>query len=80
MKQTTFVDSGFEIAINKTRIWISLEEMNAVALWALLVEIIQGFAPVVEFGRPPFPTETMLRIHLLQLCINYFNPAMEEAL
>jgi len=33
MKQTTFTDSGFEIATKKTRKRIFLEEMNAVVPW-----------------------------------------------
>jgi len=31
-------------------------------------------------GRPPFPVETMLRIHCLQLWWNLSDPAMEEEL
>ncbi len=46
MKQTTFADSGFEIATKKTRKRIFLEEMNAVVPWTSLVGIIQGYAPV----------------------------------
>ena len=48
--------------------------------WASLVGVIQGHAPVAKSGRPPFPIETMLRIHFLQLWNNYSDPAMEEAL
>ena len=80
MKQTGFADSGFEIATKKTRKRIFLEEMNAVVPWTSLVGIIQGYAPVAKSGRPPFPIETMLRIHFLQLWNNYSDPAMEEAL
>jgi IS5 family transposase len=67
MKQTTFADSGFEISTKKTRMRIFLDEMNTVVPWTSLGRIIQGYAPVAESGRPPFPTETMLRIHFLQL-------------
>jgi IS5 family transposase len=31
-------------------------------------------------GRPPFPVQTMLRIHFLQQWFNLSDPAMEEAL
>ena len=31
-------------------------------------------------GRPPFPVETMLRIHCLQLWWNLSDPAMKEEL
>jgi len=80
MKQTTFADSGFEIATKKTRKLIFLEEMNQVISWATLVAMIQGFAPVAKTGRPPFPIEVMLRVHFLQLWYNYSDPAMEAAL
>jgi len=42
--------------------------------------IIQGYAPVAKSGRPPFPTEAMLRIHFLQLWNVYSDPALEETL
>jgi IS5 family transposase len=67
MKQSEFADSGFEIATTKTCKPIFLEEMNSVVPWASLVEILQGYAPVAKSGRPPFPIETILRIHCLQL-------------
>jgi len=54
--------------------------MNAVVPLASLVGIIQGYAPVAKSGRPPFPIETMLRIHFLQLWNKYSDPAMAEAL
>ena len=47
---------------------------------ATLVGIIKGYAAVAKSGRPPFPTETMLRIHFLQLWNNYSDLATEEAL
>jgi len=80
MKQTTFAGSGVEIATKKTRKRIFMEEMNAVVLCALLVGIVQRYAPVAKSVRPPIPVETMLRIHFLQLWNNYSDPAMEEAL
>jgi hypothetical protein len=55
--------SGFKIETEMTRKRIFREEMKAVVPWASLVGIIQGYAPVAKSGRPPFPIETMLRIH-----------------
>ena len=80
MKQATSADSGFEIVTEKTRKRIFLEEMNAVVPWASFIGINQGYAPMAKSGRPPFPTETVLRIHFLPLWNNYSDPAMEEAL
>ena len=43
MKQTKFVNIGFEIATKKPRKRIFLEEMNAVVPRASLVGITQGY-------------------------------------
>jgi hypothetical protein len=51
--------------------------------WAALVALIQPHARGAHQalgGRPPFPIETMLRIHCLQLWWNLSDPAMEEEL
>jgi IS5 family transposase len=57
--------------------------MNRVVPWAALVALIQPHARGAHQalgGRPPFPVETMLRIHCLQLWWNLSDPAMEEEL
>lgn len=54
----------------KTRKEVFLDEMNQVVPWATLVAVIAPFARGSRQalgGRPPFPIETMLRIHCLQL-------------
>jgi len=80
MKQTSFADSGFEIATKKTRKLIFLEEMNSVVPWTALVGIIQGYSPVAKSRRSPFPIETLPRVHFLKLWNIYSVPAMREAL
>lgn len=80
MKQATL---GLEPLHKKTRKEIFLEEMNQVVPWAALVALIQPHARGAHQalgGRPPFPVETMLRIHCLQLWWNLSDPAMEEEL
>lgn len=55
--------------------------MNQVVPWAALVALIAPFDRGLHQalgGRPPFPIETMLRIHCLQLWWNLSDPAMEE--
>jgi IS5 family transposase len=42
--------------------------------------VIEPFWPKGERGRPPFPLETMLRIHLMQQWYALSDPAMEETL
>ncbi|EPM7261709.1 IS5 family transposase [Pseudomonas aeruginosa] len=74
---------GLEPLPKKTRKEIFLAEMNQVVPWATLVKLIQPHARGAHQalgGRPPFPIETMLRIHCLQLWWNLSDPAMEEEL
>lgn len=80
MDQMTF---GLDPLPKKTRKEVFLEEMNQVVPWAALVALIQPHARGAHQalgGRPPFPVETMLRIHCLQLWWNLSDPAMEEEL
>ncbi len=80
MDQMTF---GLDPLPKKTRKEIFLDEMNHVVPWAALVALIQPHARGAHQalgGRPPFPIETMLRIHCLQLWWNLSDPAMEEEL
>ena len=80
MDQMTF---GLDPLPKKTRKEVFLEEMNQVVPWDALVALIQPHvlgAHQALGGRPPFPVETMLRIHCLQLWWNLSDPAMEEEL
>ena len=54
--------------------------MNRVVPWAALVALVTPHAPAGRRGRPPFPVETMLRIHFMQQWFGLSDPAMEEAL
>jgi len=74
---------GLDPLPKKTRKEVFLDEMNQVVPWAELVALIQPHvrgAHQALGGRPPFPIETMLRIHCLQLWWNLSDPAMEEEL
>ena len=80
MDQMTF---GLDPLPKRTRKEVFLDEMNQVVPWAALVELIRPHARGAHQalgGRPPFPIETMLRIHCLQLWWNLSDPAMEEEL
>ena len=80
MTQLTF---GLDPLPKKTRKEVFLDEMNQVVPWAELVALIRPHARGAHQalgGRPPFPIETMLRIHCLQLWWNLSDPAMEEEL
>lgn len=74
---------GLDPLPKKTRKEVFLEEMNQAVPWATLVALIAPFARGAHQAlgsRPPFPIETMLRIHCLQLWWNLSDPAMEEEL
>ena len=80
MTQLTF---GLDPLPKKNRKEVFLDEMNQVVPWAELVALIRPHARGAHQalgGRPPFPIETMLRIHCLQLWWNLSDPAMEEEL
>ena len=80
MKQMSLAHSGFELVTKRTRKREFLDEMNLVIPWTELLALIAPYAPAGKTGRPPFPTEVMLRIHLLQQFFGHSDPAMEEAL
>ena len=54
--------------------------MDRVIPWSGLVAEIAPFMPEGKRGRPPFPVESLLRIHFMQQWFTLSDPAMEEAL
>jgi len=79
--------TGFErkTKTKRTRKREFSDEMNQVVPWSELVALIALIAPFAparsaKTGRPPFPVETMLRIHFLSQGFNLSAPVMEEAL
>jgi len=54
--------------------------MEKIILWPRLVAVIEPHYPKAGNGRPPYPLETMLRIHCIQHWYNMSDPAMEDAL
>ena len=77
MKQT---DLGLNLMTKRTRKREFLAQMERVVPWAALVELVSPYAPEGKKGRPPFPVQTMLRIHFMQQWFTLSDPAMEEAL
>ena len=59
-----------------------LAEMEATVPWDAFLELIAPVyhKPSAKGGRPPFPLEVMLRIHLLQQWFTLSDPLMEEML
>ncbi|MBT0569004.1 IS5 family transposase [Curvibacter sp. CHRR-16] len=80
MKQMSLAHTGFELVTKRTRKREFLEEINLVIPWTELLALIAPHVPEGKTGRPPFPTQVMLRIHLLQQFFGHSDPTMEEAL
>jgi IS5 family transposase len=77
MKQ---VSLGLGVSTKRTRKREFLDEMDRVVPWGELVALVAPYMPEGRRGRPPFPVETMLRIHFMQQWFTLSDPAMEEAL
>ena len=80
MTQMSFGDAEYAGKRKQTRREIFLAEMERVVPWKSLLNLIEPFYPIAGNGRPPYPLETMLRVHLLQNWYGLSDPAMEEAL
>ena len=77
MKQSSL---GLGTSTKRTRRREFLDEMDRVVPWSDLVAQIAPFMPEGKRGRPPFPVESLLRIHVMQQWFTLSDPAMEEAL
>jgi IS5 family transposase len=80
MEQLSLAHTGFELVTKRTRKREFLDEMNLVIPWTELLALIAPHAAAGKTGRPPFATEAMMRIYLLQQFFGHSDPAMEEAL
>ncbi len=69
-------------AMKRTRRERFLSEMEKVVPWKALLDLIDPYYPKngSNGGRPPYPLQTMLRIHLLQQWYDLSDPALEDAL
>jgi IS5 family transposase len=56
--------------------------MEVVVPWQALLDLIEPHYPKTSSrrGRPPYPLQSMLRIHLLLQWYDLSDPAMEDAL
>ena len=81
-KQFGFGDGEQSTAKKRTRRERFLAEMEAVVSWSAWIDRIEPYDPRTsrKGGRPPFPLEIMLRIHLMQPWYDLSDPAMEDAL
>lgn len=71
---------GLNLSTQKTRRRELLEKMERVVPWSAGVQAVQPCHLKAKTGRPPFPIETMRRIHDLQQWFALSDPTMEAAL
>ncbi|MBO2639297.1 IS5 family transposase [Shewanella algae] len=79
-QQLTFADSEFSCKCRQTRKEVFLGGMNDLLPRDKLLGVIEPVYPKAGNGRKPYPQETMLRIHCLQLWYNLSDESMEDAL
>ena len=80
MSQLTFAEAEYAIKKRKTRREKFLEQLDVLIPWQKLKqEVSKGYSKGGP-GRPPYPLETMLRIHIMQLVYNLSDPEMEDYL
>ena len=70
----------YENKKKKTRRERFLERMEALIPWSTLLEEIKPYYPCCDKSRVPYPLESMLRVHCVQLFYNPSAPAMDDML
>ena len=80
MDQPTFADLEYGQKKRRTRREEFLEKLERLVPWQRLEESIRPHYFRGERGRRPYPLSVMLRVHIVQLCYNLSDPAMEDLL
>ena len=81
MSPLNFTEAEFIGKRKQTRREKFLNEMDKTIPWDYLAaEIAKHYPEQGRRGRPPYPIETMLRIHFMQQWFSLSDAAMEEAL
>ena len=78
--QPTFADLDYQVKKRKTRREEFLEKLEGLVPWQRLEERIRPHYFRGQRGRRPYSLSVMLRVHLVQLCYNLSDPAMEDLL
>ena len=76
----SFAEIEYQNKKRKTRREKFLERMDSLIPWDRLVKRLKRHYHKGRTGRPPYPLETMLRIHCMQLFYNLSDPGLEDAL
>lgn len=80
MSQLSFSEAEYANKRKPTRREKFLTQMERAVPWRIFAELVEPHYPKPGKGRRPYPLETMLRIHFMQLWFSLSDPAMEEAL
>jgi len=80
MDQISFAEAEYQNKKRKTRREKFLDRMDRLMPWDRLLKQLKRHYPKGGTGRPPYPLDTMLRIHCMQLFYNLSDPGMEDAL
>ena len=80
MEQPTFADLEYGRKKRRTRREEFLEKLERLVPWQRLEERIKPHYFRGERGRRPYALAVMLRVHIVQLCYNLSDPAMEDLL
>ena len=80
MDQPTFADLEYGQRKRRTRREEFLEKLERLVPWQRLEERIRPHYFRGERGRRPYALAVMLRVHIVQLCYNLSDPAMEDLL
>ena len=79
-EQPSFSDLDFQYKRRRTRREEFLERVEGLVPWERLEGVIRPHYPKVGQGRRPYPLSVMLRVHVVQVCHNLSDPAMEDLL
>ena len=77
-ERPTFADLDYQHKRRRTRREEFLERMDSLIPWQRLGDRIEPHYFRVERGRRPYLLAVMFGVHIVQLCFNLSDPAMED--
>ena len=80
LNQPTFAELEYKNKKRKTRREVFLEQLNSLIPWQRLEQRIWPHYPKAGRWRRPYDLAVMLRVHVVQLCHNLSDPAMDDLL
>ena len=79
-EQPSFAELEYQVKRRRTRREVFLEGMESLVPWEKLEGRIRPHYFQSARGRRPYSLSVMLRVHIVQLCYNLSDPAMEDLL